>query len=214
MISLASAALALLLLQVVLVALAAAVRPSANIYLTIVIISVVTTPVAVVSDTILLGQTLRQDGRVFMALINLALGGFLFHFMTLPDRSVTLRILVELLMAPLYTEAVREDVIIDVAGASLRAALYRPARPRSACVHGQHTGFHGPVDVQRQKRDEVLRRVPRAGRAHDPVLRLQLRWLSRRGERTTDAYPALAVVSTRAVRRLRLRGGAHRRTRF
>ena len=100
MISLASAALALLLLQVVLVALAAAVRPSANIYLTIVIISVVTTPVAVVSDTILLGQTLRQDGRVFMALINLALGGFLFHFMTLPDRSVTLRILVELLMAP------------------------------------------------------------------------------------------------------------------
>ncbi|PYR63971.1 MAG: hypothetical protein DMF91_01830 [Acidobacteria bacterium] len=100
MISLASAALALLLLQVVLVALAAAVRPSANIYLTIVIISVVTTPVAVVSDTILLGQTLRQDGRAFMALINLALGGFLFHFMTLPDRSVTLRILVELLMAP------------------------------------------------------------------------------------------------------------------
>ena len=41
---------------------------------------------------------------------------------------------VELLMAPLYTEAVREDVIIDVAGASLRAALYRPARPRSAVV--------------------------------------------------------------------------------
>ena len=100
MISLASAALALLLLQVVLVALAAAVRPSANIYVTIVIVSFVTTPVAFVSDTILLGQTLGQDGRVFMALINLALGGFLFHFMTLPDRSVTLRILVELLIAP------------------------------------------------------------------------------------------------------------------
>jgi hypothetical protein len=99
-IALASAALVLLLLQVVLVALAAAMRPSANIYVTIVIVSVVTTPVAFVSDTILLGQRLGQDGRVFMALINLALGGFLFHFMTLPDRSVTLRILVELLIAP------------------------------------------------------------------------------------------------------------------
>jgi len=98
--ALASAGLALLLLQVVLVALAAAVRPSANIYVTIVIVSVVTTPVAFVSDTILLGQTLSRDGRVFMALTNLALGGFLFHFMTLPDRSVTLRILVELLLAP------------------------------------------------------------------------------------------------------------------
>jgi hypothetical protein len=108
--SLASAALALLSLQVVLVALAAAVRPSANIYVTIVLVSVVTTPVAFVSDTILLGQTLSQDGRVFMALTNLALGGFLFHFMTLPDRSVTLRILVELLIAPgaaLSAEALR-----------------------------------------------------------------------------------------------------------
>jgi Mn-dependent DtxR family transcriptional regulator len=33
-------------------------------------------------------------------LIHLSLGGFLFHFMTLPDRSVTLRILVEVLLAP------------------------------------------------------------------------------------------------------------------
>jgi hypothetical protein len=41
---------------------------------------------------------------------------------------------VELLMAPLYAEAVREDVVVDVAGASLRADLYRPARPRSAVV--------------------------------------------------------------------------------
>ena len=37
---------------------------------------------------------------MFLVLIHLALGGFLFHFMTLPDRSVTLRILVELLLAP------------------------------------------------------------------------------------------------------------------
>ena len=100
MTSLASAVLALLALQVVLVALAAAVRPRANIYVTIALVSGVTTPVAFASDTILLGQTLSRDGRVFMALTNLALGGFLFHFMTLPDRSVTLRILVELLIAP------------------------------------------------------------------------------------------------------------------
>src|SRR4029450_12116940 len=40
------------------------------------------------------------DVRVYFVLIHLALGGFLFHFMTLPDRSVTLRILVEVLLAP------------------------------------------------------------------------------------------------------------------
>jgi hypothetical protein len=108
--SLASAALALLGLQIVLVALAAAVRPSANIYVTIVLVSFITAPVAFASDTILLGQALGRDGRMFMALTNLALGGFLFHFMTLPDRSVTLRILVELLIAPgqtLSAEALR-----------------------------------------------------------------------------------------------------------
>ena len=44
----------------------------------------------------LFGQRARPDGRLFLVLIHLALGGFLFHFMTLPDRSVTLRILVEL----------------------------------------------------------------------------------------------------------------------
>ena len=32
--------------------------------------------------------------------MHLSLGGFLFHFMTLPDRSVTLRIFVELWLAP------------------------------------------------------------------------------------------------------------------
>jgi hypothetical protein len=108
--ALASAALALLALQVVLVALVAAARPRANIYVAIVIVSLVTVPVAFVSDTMLLGQTLGRDGRLFMALTNLALGGFLFHFMTLPDRSVTLRILVELLLAPgqaLSAEALR-----------------------------------------------------------------------------------------------------------
>ena len=41
---------------------------------------------------------------------------------------------VELLVAPLYAEAGREHVVVDVAGASLRADLYRPARPRSAVV--------------------------------------------------------------------------------
>ena len=41
---------------------------------------------------------------------------------------------VELLIAPLYPEAVREEVVVAVAGASLRADLYRPARPRSAVV--------------------------------------------------------------------------------
>jgi hypothetical protein len=109
-IALASAALVLLLLQVVLVALAGALRPTGNIYLAIIVVSLLTAPVAVASDTMLLGHALGREGKLFMALTNLALGGFLFHFMTLPDRSVTLRILAELLIAPgqtLSVEALR-----------------------------------------------------------------------------------------------------------
>lgn len=41
-----------------------------------------------------------SDGRLFLAAIVVALGGLFFHFVTLPDRSVTLRILVELRRAP------------------------------------------------------------------------------------------------------------------
>src|SRR5207244_499242 len=109
-IALASAALVLLSLQVVLVALASALRPTGNIYLAIIVVSLLTAPVAFASDTMLLGHALGREGKLFMALTNLALGGFLFHFMTLPDRSVTLRILAELLIAPgaaLSAEALR-----------------------------------------------------------------------------------------------------------
>jgi hypothetical protein len=98
--SLAIAMLASLTLQVVLVAAIAAWRPAGNIYVTIVIVSLVTAPLAVVADRMLPGQVLDRNGQVFLVLIHLALGGFFFHFMTLPDRSVTLRILVELLVAP------------------------------------------------------------------------------------------------------------------
>ena len=98
--SLAFAALALLALQTILVAVLSALRPAANIYVTIIILSLATAPLAFVSDRTLLGQMLGQDGRMYLVLTHLALGGFLFHFMTLPDRSVTLRILVEVLLAP------------------------------------------------------------------------------------------------------------------
>jgi hypothetical protein len=94
-----SAIFMLLALQVVLVAIASAVRPKANIYVTIVIVSVLTAPLAVVYSTFHLGL-LGPAGQLYLVLIHLALGGFLFHFMTLPDRSVTLRILVEVLLAP------------------------------------------------------------------------------------------------------------------
>src|SRR5919106_1429496 len=97
--SLIPTVLMLLLLQVVLVAIVSAVRPKANIYTTIVIVSVVTAPLVVVYATFHVGQ-LGPDGQLYLVLIHLALGGFLFHFMTLPDRSVTLRILVEVLLAP------------------------------------------------------------------------------------------------------------------
>lgn len=98
--SLVIAALAFLLLQTILVAVLSALGPTANIYITIVVVSLVTAPIAFVADRTLLGQALGGDGRLFLAMIHLAVGGFLFHFMTLPDRSVTLRILVELLIAP------------------------------------------------------------------------------------------------------------------
>jgi hypothetical protein len=90
----------LFVFQAVVVAAAAAVRPRGNIYVTIIAVAVVTSPLAVAGDRLLFGRALSIEGRLFLALLHLALGGFLFHFMTLPDRSVTLRILVELLRAP------------------------------------------------------------------------------------------------------------------
>ena len=98
--SLALAVAVLLALQVVLVAIVSAVRPKANIYATVIIVSLLTAPVALLYGTHHLGQPLGPEGRLYFLLIHLALGGFLFHFMTLPDRSVTLRILVEVLLAP------------------------------------------------------------------------------------------------------------------
>ena len=98
--SLAVAMLASLVLQAVIVAAVAAWRPSGNVYATIVIVSVATAPLAFLADRLLLGEILDRDGKLFLVLIHLALGGFFFQFMTLPDRSVTLRILVELLLVP------------------------------------------------------------------------------------------------------------------
>src|SRR4026209_1948725 len=98
--TLAVAVFVLLAPPAVLVALVSALRPQGNIYATIVIVSVVTAPLALLYGTHYLGQPLGIDGRLYFVLIHLALGGFLFHFMTLPDRSVTLRILVEVLLAP------------------------------------------------------------------------------------------------------------------
>ena len=98
--TLAVAVLVLMALQVVLVAIVSAVRPNANIYVTIVVTSLVTAPIALLYGTHHLGEPLGPDGRLYFVLTHLAIGGFLFHFITLPDRSVTLRILVELLLAP------------------------------------------------------------------------------------------------------------------
>jgi len=99
-ISLGIAALLLLVAQVVLTAVAHALRPRANIYILIVAMSLATAPLAWVFAADLLGAELTRAGHVYLTLIHLALGGFFFHFMTLPDRSVTLRVLVELLLAP------------------------------------------------------------------------------------------------------------------
>jgi hypothetical protein len=89
--------------QALIVALVAALRPRGNIYATILGVAVFTTPLVLTIEQWLFGRRLDGDGRVFLGLTNLALGGFLFHFMTLPDRSVTLRILAELERAPQRT---------------------------------------------------------------------------------------------------------------
>ena len=98
--SVAVAAAALLLCQTLIVVALAALRPRSNIYVTIVLVAIVTAPIASIADQLLFGQALTTEGRMFLALVNVALGGFLFHFITLPDRSVTLRMLVELQRAP------------------------------------------------------------------------------------------------------------------
>jgi hypothetical protein len=99
-ITLAIAVLVLAAIQVALVAIVSALRPRSNIYVTIVAVSVLTAPLALIYGTHHLGAPLGPDGRLHFVVAHLAIGGFLFHFMTLPDRSVTLRILVEVLLAP------------------------------------------------------------------------------------------------------------------
>jgi hypothetical protein len=96
----AVAVAALFVVQALLVAAITALRTRGNIYTTIVAVSLITAPFAAFADRLLFGRALDVDGRLFVVLTHLAAGGFLFHFMTLPDRSVTLRILVELLLAP------------------------------------------------------------------------------------------------------------------
>ena len=100
LVSVALAAAALLLCQTLLVMALAALRPRSNIYVTIMFVAVMTAPAVFFADRLLFDRPLTTDGRLFLVLVHLALGGFLFHFITLPDRSVTLRMLVELDRAP------------------------------------------------------------------------------------------------------------------
>ena len=104
----AATVVALFGVQALIVAAVAALRPRGNIYATIIAVSLITAPLAACADRLLFGRALDGDGRLFLALTHLAAGGFLFHFMTLPDRSVTLRILVELLLAPGRTLSMRD----------------------------------------------------------------------------------------------------------
>ena len=102
------AAVMLLGAQTILVAGVAALRPRGNIYVTIVGVVLLTAPLVPFADQMLFGRALSLEGRAFLVLLHCALGGFLFQFMTLPDRSVTLRILVELELAPGRTLALTD----------------------------------------------------------------------------------------------------------
>ena len=92
--------MAIVSMQVVLVAIAAATFRGANIYKVLIGTVFLTAPLVFFGGEIITGQALSAEGRVFLVLLHLGLGGLFFHFMTLPDRSVTLRILVELHLAP------------------------------------------------------------------------------------------------------------------
>jgi len=97
------AALTLLAIQIILVAIVAAIRPKSNIYAIVITVALATAPSVFPVMALLLPEALDFDGCLYLLLVHLALGGFLFHFITLPDRSVTLRILVELWAAPSNT---------------------------------------------------------------------------------------------------------------
>jgi hypothetical protein len=94
------AAAILIVAQALLVAIAAALLPGRNIYKTLIAVAFATAPVVFFGDRWITGHSLATDGRSFLVLLHLGLGGLFFHFMTLPDRSVTLRILVELHQSP------------------------------------------------------------------------------------------------------------------
>jgi len=86
--------------QALVVAAIAALRRRGNIYTTIILVAVATTPLVFAFGPSIVGEPLSPAGRAYLSLLHLSLGGYLFHFMTLPDRSVTLRIFVELELAP------------------------------------------------------------------------------------------------------------------
>jgi hypothetical protein len=94
--------------QTLLVALAAALVARANIYKIAIAVICVTAPIAALADGLVAGQTLDLEGRLFLVLLHFGLGGLLVHFLTLPDRSVTLRILVELQLTPDRTLSIAE----------------------------------------------------------------------------------------------------------
>jgi hypothetical protein len=97
------AAVELFAVQALTVAAIAAVRRRANVYALIIVVACATAPLVFLAGPSIVGRPLSTEGRAFLALMHLSLGGFLFHFMTLPDRSVTLRIFVELWLAPSRT---------------------------------------------------------------------------------------------------------------
>jgi hypothetical protein len=71
-----------------------------NIYRAVMVVAILAAPATWWFAPSLAGDALTANGRLYVVLLQLAIGGFLFHFMTLPDRSVTLRVLAEIELAP------------------------------------------------------------------------------------------------------------------
>jgi hypothetical protein len=140
-----------------LVAIVSALRGGRRIYETIVLCTVATAPLVFISDTWLVGSALTFSGRLFLVLIHAAIGGFVFHLMTLPDRSVTLRILVELELAP--------DRTLRVADLQQRYGVERMIDARLTQLAGNgYIGMSGDGRLTLLTRGVVLARFVASGR--------------------------------------------------
>jgi hypothetical protein len=84
------------------------VEPSSHVYRAVVVATMGAAAAAWLAAPVMFSESRDTQIRWFAAALVAAVGGLFFHFVTLPDRSVTLRILVELRQAPNETLTIQQ----------------------------------------------------------------------------------------------------------